>query len=177
MTIDAIGSQLVGYVNGVELFQKEDSDLTSGRIALYSWRNTGARFREVLVSPPRWREHYRFGAERPLSAGTRIRVYSGAEADAHDNDPGLVRRFVAAEGESGRIHFGDRPVTLRLADGHRRSFLTGYALQNVHLLRKRDGTGFFVVPEAPPFPRRRVSLHDDIPTGCHCNLSGNTGSE
>ena len=151
VTIDAIGSQLAGYVDGIEVFRLQDGDLASGRIALYSWRNTGARFLEARVSPAEWRDYYRFGTERPLPAGTRVRVYSGAAADAHDVDPGLTRRFVAADGESGRIRFGAGPVTLRLADGHRRSFLTGYADQNVRVLRKRDGTGFFVVPAAPPF--------------------------
>ena len=166
VTIDAIGSELAGYVDGVELFRVQDGDLASGRIALYAWRNTGARFLEVLVSAADWREHYHFGAERSLPAGTRIRIYSGAKSAAHDADPRLVRRFIAAEGESGRIHFGEGPVTLRLKAGHRRQFLTLYAAQNVRLLRKRDGTGFFAVPMAPPFVageyRLTLTYHLDV---------------
>jgi hypothetical protein len=151
VTIDAIGSEFTGYLDGVELFRLKDADLAGGCIGLYVWRNTGARFLEVVASRVEWHEHYRFGAERPFPAGTRIRVASGAEVGWHEAEPGLVRRFVAGAGDRGRIHFGDRAVTLRLVDGHRRSFLTEYSPQNVRLIRKRDGTGFFVLPAAPLF--------------------------
>lgn len=123
-----------------------DHDPPHPRFADYSRSTVWQERFHVVPYDANWR------AERPLPAGTRIRLYSGAEADAHDADAGLVRRFVAAEGEGGHIHFGGRPVTLRLSSGHRRSFLTGHVALNVRLLRKRDGTGFFVVPAAPPFP-------------------------
>jgi hypothetical protein len=87
-----------------------------------------------------------------MPAGMRIRVYSGALTDPHDADPRLVRRFIAGSGECGRIRFGDGRVTLRLpglerAGGHQRAFLDGYGNRSVVMLRKADGTGFFVIPD------------------------------
>jgi hypothetical protein len=155
VTVDCIGSSLTGYLDGVELFSVEDGDLSNGSIALYCWRNTGARFREVLVAAPGWSEYYAFNAEVTLPAATHIRIHSGALTDPHDTDLRLVRRFVAGPGEGGRIRFGDSRITLRVvgpagAGRHQRSFLSesNYVDEDVRVLRKADGTGFFVVPTA-----------------------------
>ena len=45
------GSTLRGYIDGVPLFVVEDTALPSGRIGLYSWRNTDARFFQIRVYP------------------------------------------------------------------------------------------------------------------------------
>jgi hypothetical protein len=52
VTIDAVGSHLVGYVGSDRLFDVTDAAHPGGRIGLYSWRNSGARFERVEVREP-----------------------------------------------------------------------------------------------------------------------------
>src|SRR5262249_20520375 len=47
LALDCVGERLAVYLNGTLVFVVHDSDLASGRIGLYVWRNTGARFAEV----------------------------------------------------------------------------------------------------------------------------------
>ena len=54
LTVDAIGSRLVGYMDDVRLFDLSDSAHVTGQVGLYCWDNTGARFERVEVRrPPR----------------------------------------------------------------------------------------------------------------------------
>ncbi|MEO1006653.1 MAG: hypothetical protein AAFW67_12560, partial [Cyanobacteria bacterium J06638_38] len=50
-TVVAIGNILRGYMDGVPVFTVEDSDLSTGRIALYCWAHEDARFSQVRVYP------------------------------------------------------------------------------------------------------------------------------
>jgi hypothetical protein len=52
ITIDAIGSRLVGYVDDTQLFSVEDASIPNGRVGLYSWNNPDVRFGRVEVRAP-----------------------------------------------------------------------------------------------------------------------------
>jgi len=52
LTVEAIGSRLVGYMNTSVLFDLPDSAHAAGRIGLYCWQNSGARFERVEVRRP-----------------------------------------------------------------------------------------------------------------------------
>ncbi|NIS80523.1 MAG: hypothetical protein GTO14_10045, partial [Anaerolineales bacterium] len=52
LTVDALGSRLVGYLDGKRLFDEKDSAHPSGRIGLYCWNNSGVRFERVEVRRP-----------------------------------------------------------------------------------------------------------------------------
>jgi len=54
LTIDCIGHRIAIYLDGVRLCSLVDPDLPQGRIGLYCWGNTGARFKEVLVAGSSW---------------------------------------------------------------------------------------------------------------------------
>lgn len=157
VTIDCVGERLIGYLDAEQLFSVEDSDLAGGRIALYCWTNSGARFDEVRVAAPAWTPYYTFEREAKLPAGTRVRVYAGNRADAPIEEPDVVRRFVALLDERGQLRLPPTGVDLRLrasgaSEGHARRFLPPSAYDSVNaarVLRKADGTAFFVfVPVA-----------------------------
>lgn len=160
LTVDCVADQLSVYIDGMHVFAVSDSDVASGRIGLYAWRNPGARFAEVRVAGPIWVPYYTFGQEARLPAGTRVRLYAGNEADAppvQPEDRGVVRRFVAPLDEHGQVRLTPQGTDLRLVSAsktaeHMRRFLPDdtYTRRDVRVLRKRDGTGFFVVPAAPP---------------------------
>ena len=56
LTLRAIGSDLIGYINGYNIFTVHDSSssivttIRRGRIAFYCWANTSARFERVVVT-------------------------------------------------------------------------------------------------------------------------------
>ncbi len=52
LTIDAAGSLLVGYIGAERLFDVVDTAHPGGRVGLYCWQNTGARFERVEVRVP-----------------------------------------------------------------------------------------------------------------------------
>lgn len=52
LTVVLEGSTLRGYIDGVQLFVVEDAALPSGRIGLYCWQNTDARFSHIRIYPP-----------------------------------------------------------------------------------------------------------------------------
>jgi hypothetical protein len=60
LTIDAIGSRLVGYQGDARLFAVTDGDLATGQVGLYVWGNTGARFERVEVRKPPLEAHALF---------------------------------------------------------------------------------------------------------------------
>lgn len=170
VTVDCLGPRLSAYLDGVRLFSVEDWDLASGRIGLYCWGNTGARFSRVRLAEPVWTSYFTFGREEVLPGGTRVKVLSGNEADAPPAEPGLIRRFVAGLDERGELDFPADGARLRVttADGaivHARDFLLpdDYAPVSFRLLRKGDGTGFYVVvpastPAGTALPRGQYRL-------------------
>jgi hypothetical protein len=154
----AIGGSLRGYVNGERIFEVADTDLASGRVGLYCFRNTDAQFSEVRVTSPEWTPYYTFEHEPRLPAGTRVRVYAGNGADAPAEEPSVVRRFIASGANHGllRLSAVGEDLRIRASDGtggHARRFrpAADYAPVAAQVLRKIDGTGFFViVPSATP---------------------------
>ena len=52
LTIDATGDRLVGYQGDDLLFDLTDAAHPAGRVGLYCWANTGARFERITVKRP-----------------------------------------------------------------------------------------------------------------------------
>jgi hypothetical protein len=131
----------------------------AGCIALYSWGNTAARFNEVRVTPASWMTYYQFGAEEPRAAGTRLKLFAGNVMDAPAAVPLEERRFRATMNDRGRPQLSRETAPLRLvsptpAVTQQRVFIDGalYTALPVTLLRKADGTGFFVMSPAAGVP-------------------------
>lgn len=49
LTLRAVGSEMTGYLDGVQMFQIIDDSLRRGRVALYCWADFGARFERLVV--------------------------------------------------------------------------------------------------------------------------------
>jgi len=158
LTIDCTGERLAGYLDGVQLFALDDRDLAAGRIGLYCWANTRARFTEVRVAAPAWAPYYIFERGSKLPAGSRLRVFAGNRTDALSDEPGVIPHFVAQLDERGRLRLSEDGAQLQvrargLTGGHNRGFLPAdeYVSLDARVLRKADGTGFFVLaPGAAP---------------------------
>lgn len=156
ITVDALGDQITVYMDGVALCRAIELDLVRGPIGLYCHENPGALFRTVTVAPAVWAEHFVFDREQRQQSGTRIRVHSGAALGAPAIEPNVIQRF-AASGIGGQsLRLPPRGATLRVVEangtpGHRRSFIPASeysAAMAVSVLRKADGTGVFVIPQA-----------------------------
>ena len=157
LTIDCIDDRITGYVNGVRLFSVEDATIRSGGIGLYAWRNGGARFAEVRVAAATWRPYFEFDRELPLPAGTQIRIFSGGESSTPAPPAGVTHRFRASLGDRGVVSFPAEGVIARVVRRsglveHQHRFEPDSTFSSVafKVLRKADGTGFFVIPTAPP---------------------------
>lgn len=157
LTLDCLGSHIVGSQDGQRLFAIDDEAMTSGRVGLYSWANPDALFLSAMVHPPGRAIFYRFGQEPLLPAGAKIRVYSGSLDEAPVVEPNVVRRFAAEADDAGSLRFPKDGVDLRLIDRnsivqHSRTILppSSYAAAAFRVLRKTDGTGFVIIPDAAP---------------------------
>jgi hypothetical protein len=165
LTLECVGESLKGYLDGHLLFDVADAELAEGCIGLYCWGNRGARFGEVQVAVPVWCSYYRFGREVRLPAGTRVRVHSGNETDVSPEEIGVVRRYLASLDATGRIMFPAAGIDLRLVGpreiaGHGRRFLPEevYVPAEGRLLRKADGTGFFIMASSLEAGNYRVKM-------------------
>ncbi len=138
LTLDCVGEQLRGYIDGVLIFDVVDSELSVGCIGLCGWGNLDARFSEVRVAEPVWMPYYRFGRKNRLPAGTRILICAGNEAGALDK---VGRPRLPSEGTDLRLVSSDAKVE------HARRFLPDSAFTTIDasLLRKSDGTAFFIM--------------------------------
>lgn len=133
----------------ITLLLRETTDLDGYGIDYRSPSDPGAELA--------WTPYYTFGQEGRLPAGTRVRVFAGNEADAPPVEPGVIRRFVASQGEPGQLRLSAQDgARLRIrgpgrTGGHARHFLPNrdYVTIDARVLRKADGTGFFVMPAAP----------------------------
>jgi hypothetical protein len=155
VTIDLFAGRVVGYLDGVQLFAVNATP-PPGRVGLATRRSPGVRFRELLVAEPEWTCWHGFGEDERLPAGTRVRVYA-APPTGSPVEAGLHRRSVTLAGERGRLRLPASVTTLRLAGpggaaGHARSFLPdgAYVSLPLLLLRKADGTAFFLVTKGSP---------------------------
>jgi len=131
-----VGDRLIGYVNGTQLFAVFDSAVASGRVGLYSWSNTGARFADLRVAEPVWTTLYHFGSEEMMSAGTKVRVLSGNEAAAPAPEANVIRRFIADLDDPGRLHFTAAGADLRLRAPHEQGDIPVGSCQTAHSRRR-----------------------------------------
>jgi hypothetical protein len=104
LTVIALGSTLRGFLDGVPLFVVQDGDLGSGRVGLYCWANTDARFADVGVYP---------AALRPLTwlLDDRFAVLaSGRWTPVDEGDLGGPSQWAVTAGElrqTSKIQGGD----------------------------------------------------------------------
>ena len=158
LTIDCIGDRIAISVDGVATVALTDESFASGNIGLYASTNSGATFREVIVSPLQWNNYYVFGAESMEAAGSRLRVFSGNASAAPAPTDNVSYRFVATLQDACSLHFNADMVYLRLVD--QRAILcmragsfapSVYGALNARVLRGADGTGFaLIVPSGNP---------------------------
>jgi hypothetical protein len=155
ITIDCNGDRLIGYLDGIQLFDVEDQDLLKGSIGLYCWKNTGARFLSVYVAEPIWTNYYTFRHREPkLPDGSRVRLYAGRRPiNQPTEEDNTVKKYIASLDENGRLRIPKKGVDLRVVEStgeivHARHFLPEeeyVEIDNTQILRKADGTGFFLV--------------------------------
>jgi hypothetical protein len=97
-----------------------------------------------------------------------VQVFSGSSDQAPTREPGTVQRFVAADAASAVTVFpaDGTGVELRLVDStgavvHQREFRPegGISQQTpVNLIRKKDGTAFFLFVTTAPPPGMRLDF-------------------
>ncbi len=163
---DCLGSSIAVYVNGQRVLLVSDaSGPGSGGIGLYCHGTAGNTFLEAQVALSQWSPYYRFGREDTLSAGTRLRVYSGKTPAPGIAEPLEIARFATAQFDEADIQFVDRSIDLRVigpkGSEHARRFLPddGYVAVATRVLRKADGTAFLIFPNGPdPFARAQYRL-------------------
>jgi hypothetical protein len=100
-----------------------------------------------------WIPIFTFGREDARSDGTMVVIHSGSPDGAPPAPFRTLDRFRAATGNPGDLQLIGDVVDLRLraADGsviHARRFISPgrYVRQSFRLLRKADGTAFFILP-------------------------------
>lgn len=155
ITVDCIGAKISIYINGVRVASVLDTDgYLQGTVGLYCSNNIGAEFESVTVASPQWEQYYRFGQERLLAAGTRLRIRSGSESEAFTANPLERNRFVTTPYAIGEIRFTDSSVHLRIVSPqgnpeHTIRFLpeSEFSNANCHVLRRGDGTAFVILPQ------------------------------
>jgi hypothetical protein len=148
LTLECVGGELTGYVDGVQLFRVRDNRVAGGRIALYCWANTAARFLHVQVDA--WRPYYTFGEEGRLSVGARVRVYAGRGSEPVPEERGVAKRFVGANRPllpTGQVDL--RVVAKSGEPAHTRRFVSDFVPVGARVLRSGDGTGLLIVVPAP----------------------------
>jgi hypothetical protein len=152
VTIDHVDGRLAIYLDAVLMFAL-DLEPATGNAGVALRAGASARFSELRVAEPEWVCWHGFGEEELHPAGTRVRVHGGSNT-ALPNEAGLVVRSAALPGDRGRVRLPGAGARLRIAgaDGrpqHTRTFLPGTELAplGVRVLRKADGTAFFLVPQ------------------------------
>ena len=100
---------------------------------------------------PDWRRYFTFANDDAVGDGREILVFSGAEETAVSHVVGTVQRFVATSAMTAAAVFPSAGVELRLVapDGtvkHQRQFQGTFAPFDAAVIRKPDGTAFFLFP-------------------------------
>lgn len=157
LSIDFSEGIIIGYLNGIKLVEYENEDVEAkGKIALYCWANINAYFYEVIVQESTWYTLYRFNKEERFSDGTHFRLYSGNKSNAVEDIKSIQQRYIANFEESGFIRFRNNQQLLRIAEKsghiiHTKKFLRNdlYTEVQAKIVRKRDGTKFFLFPTIP----------------------------
>ncbi|RAW47102.1 hypothetical protein DQW50_01625 [Halorubrum sp. 48-1-W] len=153
LTIDCVGDEIVGYLDGERLFAVADPVIDAGTVGVYCRANVGARFEDVRVTAPGngWVPYHTFESEPALPAGTRVRIADEPPTDA-DLPAGVVGR-ARSGATAGRLP--PTPTTFRLRGpqgtvGHRRTVPPADAFdpcEDVRTVRSADGTGMVLFPE------------------------------
>jgi hypothetical protein len=152
VSLDCLGQRISVAWNGVLLCELVDSDLTEGRIALYSSNAPGARFGFVRVQEAVWQPYHRFAKRPTVSAGQRIRVLACSPESAPASLVNTLDVFLAGPGESGSVRLRGSIADLRLRDplgriGHTKTFRRSSVFAPVadfRVLRRLDGCAFFL---------------------------------
>lgn len=139
----------------VMLLLREATEVTGYGLEYRELSSEGEEGGEEPERP--WQALYAFGNENPLPAGFRIQVHAG-EPGEEGVGPGVERRVAGGEGNDGEDGAPSLPqegFEVRVLDArgvvvHRRAFLPDDAYRQageVRLLRRADGTGFFLFVE------------------------------
>jgi hypothetical protein len=141
----------------ITLLLQEDTDLSGYRLEYWY-------IPKEPDSVPGWETYYTFTNEEPLVAGSRVRIHAGNQKSAPPQEEGVKQRFAAKKGETGERHLTAkegarlRLVALDGRTGHERDFLRDKGADNQYnpvnkalLMRKRDGTNFFLVIQPAAF--------------------------
>jgi hypothetical protein len=156
----SLGSQQPESEN-VTLLVREATDLTGYRIEKRDLPAVaGTEPPPVSLDDPTstWISVYQFGSENMIAPGTQIVINSGNPDNPPPTVPRVSQRFRAPTGTPGDVQLTANAVDLRLVDSqgkviHARRFLnttTSYGPVAFHLLRKADGTAFFLLPTGFP---------------------------
>jgi hypothetical protein len=156
----SLGSQQPESEN-VTLLVREAVDLTGYRIEKRDLLTVaGTEPPPVNLDDPTstWISIYEFGSESIIAPGTQIVINSGNPDNPSPALPRISQRFRATAGTPGDVLFTANAVDLRLVDSlgkviHARRFLNGttsYTAVGFHILRKADGTAFFLLPTGFP---------------------------
>jgi hypothetical protein len=112
---------------------------------------------ELDDSGSTWTLVYEFDNENMIAPGTLVVVNSGNPDNPPPAVPRVLQRFRAPTGTPGDVQLAANAVDLRLVDSqgpviHARRFLndTSYSPVASHVLRKADGTAFFLLPAGFP---------------------------
>ena len=141
----------------VALLVREATNLSHHAI---QWRPIGA-------PDTGWQTYFTFGDEVPLSAGTQVRVFGGrADQAALPRPPRAEWRFGAPADGQGVLRFTPEGVELRvlsagLGVAHSRGFVPSsdfVPLSDIRVLRKADGTSFFVFSASEALTRGTLRL-------------------
>ncbi|MEN3370987.1 MAG: hypothetical protein V7609_3130 [Verrucomicrobiota bacterium] len=156
----SLGSQQPNSEN-VTLLVREAIDLTGYRIEKRDLSTVaGTEPPPVNLDDPTstWTSVYEFGSENMIAPGTHIVINSGNPDNPLPAIPRVLQRFRAPTGMPGDVQLAANAVDLRLVDRqgeviHARRFLndtTSYSPLAFHVLRKADGTAFFILPTGFP---------------------------
>jgi hypothetical protein len=156
----SLGSQQPESEN-VTLLVREATDLTGYRIEKRDLATgTGTEPPPVSLddSASTWTLLYEFASEKTIAPGTQIVINSGNPDHPAPTPPRVLQRFRAPTGTAGDLQLTTNAVDLRLVNSrgevvHARRFLnatTSYSSGAFHVLRKADGTAFFLLPAGFP---------------------------
>lgn len=157
----------VTFANGdrgaetVSLLLREACDLTGWRVECHGMP---AGEGEPTGLSEEWRVYYAFDDEERLPAGTQITIFGSTTTGDVGPEGGVLRRYVAVAGR--RLSAEGSQLRVVMPNGqvvHKRHFVSPAAYHPVpaRVLRKADGTGFFILPEGTDdsFDASRYQLH------------------
>lgn len=154
LTLDCVGFRISGYIDGILIFSVVDNDLPNGKIGLFTDSISEVNFSEVRVPGSYWATYYKFGKEEPFPVGTQVHIYASGHEDIPHEKPWIIHRFLESENSTLPEFSDENGISLRVVSpnsriSHLRHFLPEYKftkVEDARILRKRDGTGFFLLP-------------------------------